>query len=138
MKKEKYQLTKKTYMNVEVNTEEESKCIKTINKEFDKAKKKDKTYHNHTISLEMLMEKYNFEIADDAALPNERIEYKKNSVRKAVCTLSRQQKMVITEHYDNDKSLRQISKEKGLSISTVVEHHNAAIRNLKKKLKEFQ
>lgn len=47
-----------------MNIPEEIELIKDLNNEFDKEKKKEKTYRKKTISLDMLQKKYNYEFAD--------------------------------------------------------------------------
>lgn len=84
--RKRYQLTKKQFIILEVESPKELDIIKEMNNEFDKQKKKDITFHKLTISLDMLKEQSNFEIADEVLeldLYNEYI--KQNFLRQLNC-----------------------------------------------------
>ncbi|MCH5180971.1 MAG: sigma-70 family RNA polymerase sigma factor [Erysipelotrichales bacterium] len=135
----KYQISKTRFIWVATATNEELKLIKHLNNEFDKERKKEKTYKKNTISLNMLEEKCNFEYADSSDSPEEFFnnEFRNNEIMKAIRALPMRQKQVILEFFYNDKSLRQIARENNVSISTIRESFHSALKTLRKKLQIF-
>ncbi len=62
----------------------------------------------------------------------------KNAIKLALDKLTKLQKQVIIEHFYNEKSLRQIARERGTSISTIVEIKSRALNNLRKEIINYQ
>lgn len=140
VKQEKYQISKNRYILIEITTPEESKIIKILNNEFDKEKKKEKTYRKKTISLNMLQEKYSYEFANIDFNPDKDYVIKERNeiIMSSINTLSKRQKQIIFEHFFNYKSLRKIALENNLSSTSVREYYYSALKKLKKKLIIFK
>jgi len=136
--RKKYQLTKKQFIILEVESPKDLAIIKEMNNEFDKQKKKDRTFHKLTISLDMLKDQINFEIADESLELELFIEYRKQKIATAIELLPPKQKLVIIEHFYNKKSFRTIAKENNRAVSTIVENCQLALKNLREDLSEFQ
>lgn len=136
--REKYQLTKKRFIILDIESSKDLVIIKEMNNEFDKQKKKDRTFHKYTTSLDMLKEQINFDIADEGSESDWFVEHRKQEVLKAIESLPPKQKLVIIEHFYNKKSFRTIAKENNRAISTIMENYQLALKNLRENLIEFQ
>lgn len=138
MKKMKYQITVKSFIWMEVKTKNEEKLIKDLNNEFDKEKKKNRTYRKNTVSADRLLDEYMYELPDNSPTILERIiaRDKKREIRSAIKKLPNRQKETIIEHFYKDKSLRQIAREKHLNEKTIRESYHSALKNLKKIIKK--
>lgn len=134
----KYQLTKKRFIILDIESSKDLVIIKEMNNEFDKQKKKDRTFHKYTTSLDMLKEQIGLDIADESSESDWFVEYRKQEVLKAIASLPPKQKLVIIEHFYNEKSFRTIAKENNRAISTIIENYQLALKNLRKDLIEFQ
>lgn len=137
MKKMKYQITVKSYIWMEAKTKDEEKLIKDMNNEFDKEKKKNRTYRKNTVSADMLLDEYMYELPDNSPTILETIiaRDKNREIHLAIKKLPNRQKETIIEHFYNAKSLRQIAREKHLNEKTIRESYHAALKNLKKMIK---
>ncbi len=138
-KKAKYQISKNSFIWINVTTLDEFEIIKKLNNEFDKEKKKEKTYRKKTISLDRLQDEYNYEFADFNYSSDKTyfIEFRSTEIRKAIGTLPERQRQVIVEYFYNDKSLRKIARENNISITTIRESFHSALKKLRDKLLIF-
>ncbi len=62
----RYQLSKKRFLLIIIDTLENLAIIKILNNEFDKDKKKERTYQKNTILLSQLEEDFHIEIVDES------------------------------------------------------------------------
>ena len=113
-----------------------AKITKIMNNEYDKQKKKDRTYFRHTVSLDALGEVGPSDMADPAdsiiteLIKKEEREY----IQKAIGELPQKQREIIIFHFYLDLSLRQIARNKGLNEKTIRERYHQALRTLHRKL----
>lgn len=138
MKKMKHQVTVKSFIWVEVNTRREEKIIKDLNNEFDKEKKRNRTYKKNTISASRLENDFMYELPDNSPTIVERLitRERDKQLHSAIKQLPRRQKETIIEHFYQDKSLRQIAREKKISEKTVRESYHSGLEKLKKLIKK--
>lgn len=136
MKFKKYYLEPKKYINITINSDEELLIVRFGNNETDKERKRGYTIYKNCVAMENIEE-----VIPD--IENEVYSYynKKelqNAVQLALTKLTRLQKQVIIEHFYNGKSLRQIAREREVSISTIVEIKTKALKNLRKELINYR
>ena len=65
MKKIKYQLTARSFILIEPKNKKEEEVIKNLNNEFDKFKKRNRTYIKNTISIDSTLKKGPYELPDN-------------------------------------------------------------------------
>ncbi len=110
-----------------------------MNNEADKQKKRNRTYKKHCFSLEAYIEAtkkdpiYKGKEIDEIVW----IEIQQKMVRSAINKLPAKQQETIMAVFCDEKSLRQIARERGQDISTIRESYNGAIKNLKELLKNI-
>ena len=136
MKFKKYYLEPKKYLNITINSDEELLIVRFGNNETDKERKRGYTIYKNCVAMENIEE-----VIPD--IENEVYSYynKKelqNAVQLALTKLTRLQKQVIIEHFYNGKSLRQIAREREVSISTIVEIKSKALKILRKELVNYR
>lgn len=136
MKLKKYYLAQKKYINITINSDEELLIVRFGNNETDKERKRGYTIYKNCVAMENIEE-----VIPD--IENEVYSYynKKelqNAVQLALTKLTRLQKQVIIEHFYNGKSLRQIAREREVSISTIVEIKSKALKILRKELVNYR
>lgn len=66
MKKIKYQLTARSFILIEPKNKKEEEVIKNLNNEFDKFKKRNRTYIKNTISIDSTLKKGPYELPDNS------------------------------------------------------------------------
>lgn len=66
MKKIKYQLTGRSFILIEPKNKKEEEVIKNLNNEFDKFKKRNRTYIKNTISIDSTLKKGPYELSDNS------------------------------------------------------------------------
>lgn len=132
MKKLKYQITKRQFIQITVNSFEEEQCIKTLNKMFYNSKDKDYFYRKNVLSLNMLQES-GYE-AKDNTLQFKIITKNINEVLyMALDELTDKQKQVIYYLYFKDCG----SSEVALILNTSIQNVNQTKLRALKKLKEL-
>lgn len=127
-----YQIWKNQYIKVEVETNEEIVLVNELNKEMDKIIYKDDVYHSKTISADYLFDEYEYEVAStDKPILDVLIEEERNLIiRDAIKKLTKIQQHIIIEHFWNEKSLRQIAREKKQDIKSVRKSYHLAMKKL--------
>lgn len=137
MKKMKYQISVKSFTWIEVNSKEEEMIVKDLNNEFDKYKKRNRTYFKNTVSIDRITKEFMYELPDNSPTIAEKIIAidKKREIYSAINKLPKRQKETIVEYFYKNKSLRQIAKDKHLNQKTICESYHSAIKNLKKLMK---
>lgn len=103
-KKVVYQITKKHYELIEVETIEQEELIKELNRDFEREIKREKTARVRCISLDALYEKNGYELADTA--PSNEETYIKEAekdqfhtrLHQAIDSLTERQKEVIKKY----------------------------------------
>jgi len=123
---------------IETNSEEIIQIIHQMNNEYDKQRKKDRTYRKYVVPMRIFCKKFDYEFIDEEALPSNLTNYKKRRISDEIKKLPGRQRQVIIEYFYNDKSLRQIASENNLAITTVVESYHSALDKLRNKLSEFK
>lgn len=127
----KYQLTNKRFCVIEVSNPFEKKVIRVLNNEFDKTKKRNRTYYKHNISLEAFVEKAKKEPESHISEEDVILEkIQKEEILNAINKLTYLQKQTIIQYFYLEKSLRQIARERGVNEKTVRECYHSAIKKL--------
>lgn len=136
MEFKKYYLEPKKYINIAVNSDEDLLIVRFGNNETDKERKRNYTIYKNCVAMESIEET----ITDVKSELNDYYNTKelKNAIKLALEKLTKLQKQVIIEHFYNEKSLRQIARERGTSISTIVEIKSRALNNLRKEIINYQ
>lgn len=138
MKKMKYQISLKSFIWIEVNSKEEEIIIKDLNNEFDKDKKRNRTYMKNTVSVDRHKVDFIYEFPDNSPTISEKLitRDEKRELCSAINKLPKRQKETIVEYFYKDKSLRQIAREKHLNDKTVRESYHSGLEKLKKLMKK--
>ena len=138
-KKVYYKLNRYKVAKVEVESVEQEQAVKILNRETDRFAKSEDTYYEKCSSLDEMYEESGFEPADDSPTPeeqfleNEKNEAIKRLVAKAMEKLTEKQKIVVYKTFWEEKTLREIGKELGISYVTAF----GILETAKKKLKSF-
>ena len=138
-KKVYYKLNRYQVTKVEVETAEQEQAVKMLNRDTDRFAKSEDTYRERYASLDEMYEESGFEPADDSSTPeeqfleNEKNEAIKRLVAKAMEELTEKQKIVVYKTFWEEKTLREIGKELGISYVTAF----GILETAKKKLKNF-
>ena len=135
----KYQLTNHKFCIMEVSTPSEKQVIRILNNEFDKTKKRNRTYYKHNISLEAFVEQTKKEPPLNALSEEEIILNNINNeeIFMAIKKLSFLQQQTIIQYFYQEKTLRQIARERGVNEKTIRESYHSAIKKLGVMLKGF-
>ena len=135
----KYQVTNKRFYVVEVSSSLEKQIICDLNNEFDKTKKRNRTYCKHNVSLENLVETIKKEPSSNSIFVEEIVidKIQKEQICNAINKLTYLQKDTIIQHFYQEKSLRQIARERGVNEKTVRECYHSAIKKLGVLLKDL-
>lgn len=138
-KKVTYKLEQTKSIIVEVETAEQEQKIKELNRDFERIDRQNRRIAAKTDSLERMYEETGYEVIDDGASPEEQYEQKelKNTIAKAMEELTEKQKLVVYKTFWEQKTLREIGKELGVSYVTTFEILETAKKKLKKVLKNF-
>ena len=134
-KKVTYKLEQTKSIIVEVETAEQEQKIKEFNRDFERIDRQNRRIAAKTDSLERMYEETGYEVIDDGASPEEQYEQKelKNTIAKAMEELTEKQKIVVYKTFWEQKTLREIGKELGISYVTAF----GILETAKKKLKNF-
>ncbi len=144
MEKEKviYQITRYKVATVEVASAEEKQVIETLNRDFERIDKADKTYAARCSSLEE-MQRNGFDIIDESANPEERMienERKtelKECMRIALKQLNERQQEMVQMVYFEDKTQDEVAEHYGISKQAVSNAMQRIYATLKKILEKF-
>ena len=138
-KKVYYKLEQTKSIIVEVETAEQEQKIKEFNRDFERIDRQNRRIAAKTDPLDRMYEETGYEVIDDGASPEEQYEQKelKNTIAKAMEELTEKQKIVVYKTFWEQKTLREIGKELGVSYVTVFEILETAKKKLKKVLKNF-
>lgn len=137
-KKVTYQITRKKYRLVEVETEEQESLIKELNRDFEREDKREKAYRARYQSLEQMTENVGDVVADDSPNAEEiLIETERNAeteglIHNAMQFLTERQREVLSKAFWEGKTIREIGEELGLHYTTISESYHAAIKKLQK------
>ena len=132
MKKVKYQITKKKYLIIKVENEEEEELIKELNKLFYQSKDKDYFYRKNVLSLNRLQEK-GYQITDNTLI-NEIIRKELSELLiSKIKQLSSVQQIVINYMF----FLNYTTKEIATMFNTTRQNINQIKNRALKKLKEL-
>ena len=138
-KKVTYKLEQTKSIIVEVETEEQEREIKELNRDFERIDRQNRRIAAKTDSLDRMYEETGYEVIDDGASPEEQYEQKelKNTIAKAMEELTEKQKIVVYKTFWEQKTLREISRELNVHHSSIEEIYSAAMKKLKKFLSNF-
>lgn len=138
-KKVTYKLEQTKSIIVEVETEEQERKIKELNRDFERIDRQNRRIAAKTDSLDRMYEETGYEVIDDGASPEEQYEQKelKNTIAKAMEELTEKQKIVVYKTFWEQKTLREIGEEMRINFKTVAEILEAAKKKLKNILKNF-
>ena len=138
-KKVTYKLEQTKSIIVEVETEEQERKIKELNRDFERIDRQNRRIAAKTDSLGRMYEETGYEVIDDGASPEEQYEQEelKNTIAKAMEELTEKQKIVVYKTFWEQKTLREIGEEMRINFKTVAEILEAAKKKLKNILKNF-
>jgi len=137
-----YQITRKRYQIIEVETEEQEQFIKELNRDFEREEKRKKAFQARYISLEFLSENEGIEpILSEKTIEEAYIERTEKTdingrLRKAIDRLSLRQQEIIKKVFFENKSQVEVAKELGITEGTVSVTLERALKNLKKFLEK--
>lgn len=137
-KKVAYQIWRRKYQLVEVETEEQEKLIKQLNRDFEREEKREKAFRARYQSLEQIMENNGDVIADDGpdaegiCIGKEHDLETKVLIHNAMQSLTERQREILVKSFWEGKTIRKIGEELGLHYTTVSESYHAAIKKLQK------
>ena len=120
-------------------TEEEVVFVKESNRDYENARGRERTYKKKVLSSDLMYKEEGYEVIDESLNPLELLilEERNNYIWSAIKKLPPKQQKVIFEHFWNDKSLREISRELNVHISTVAEAYHTAMAKLGVLLKDL-
>ncbi len=138
-KKMKYKITERSWIEIEVETEQDEKLLIDLNRDINRNVKKEKRHRNRNVSIDELFDVYEYEFASNDESPLDVLirEEQERLINEAVASLPNRQRFVIIEHFWNEKSLREISRETGLHLSSVAEAYHRALARLGVLLKDL-
>ena len=138
-KKVKYKITERQWIMIDIHTEQEEELVIELNRDINRNARKEKRQRSRNVSVDELLEVYEYELpsGDESFLDVLIREEKERIIREAVNSLPKRQKFVIVEHFWNNKSLREISRETGLHLSSIAESYHSAMAKLGVILKEI-
>ena len=138
-KKVKYKITERQWIMIDIHTEQEEELVIELNRDINRNARKEKRQRSRNVSVDELLEVYEYELpsGDESFLDVLIREEKERIIREAVHSLPKRQKFVIVEHFWNNKSLREISWETGLHLSSIAESYHSAMAKLGVLLKEI-
>ena len=137
-KKVVYQITRKKYRLVEVETEEQEELIKELNRDFEREDKRQKALRARYLSLEQMTENVGDTVADDSPdaeeifIEKEHDSETKTLIHNAMQFLTARQREILIKSFWEGKTIREIGEELGLHYTTVSESYHAAIKKLQK------
>lgn len=114
MEFKKYYLEPKKYINIAVNSNEDLLIVRFGNNETDKERKRSYTIYKNCVAMENIEET----ITDAKSELTDYYNTKelKNAIKLALDKLTKLQKQVIIEYFYNEKSLRQIARERHINF----------------------
>lgn len=142
-KKVVYQITRREYRLVEVDTEEQEELIKELNRDFERMDKQSKVNRSRHISLDYLYEIGGYELKDETLGAEER--YIERSEKQAIKTLvwqamehltPRQKEMVVMVYFE-DKTQDEVAEHYGISKQAVSNAMQRIYATMKKFLEKF-
>lgn len=139
MAKIKYQVSESKFIEVDYSNEKEKNVIMELNRDMERIKSKERRVKVKSVSLDSLLDEYGLEFKSEypdsleKILQDEKIKVIKESMEK----LTKIQQKVIMDYFWENKTLRQISRERNVHISTVSETYHAGLSKLKNILKYF-
>lgn len=137
-KKVAYQITRRTYRLVEVESEEQEAAVKELNRDFELEDKREKSFRARYLSLEQLTESVGDTVAgDDPNAEEVLIEAEhgaetKRLIHSGMRFLTERQREVLVKSFWEGKTVREIGEELGLHYTTIAESYHAAIKKLQK------
>lgn len=138
-KKVKYKITERRWIEIDVETENDELLVIELNRDMNRTSKQEKRQKNRNVSLDVLFDEFEYEIAstDESILDVLLKEEKARIINNAVNSLPNRQRFVIREYFWNNKSLREISRDTGLHLSSVAESFHSAMAKLGILLKDL-
>ena len=138
-KKVKYKITERQWIMIDIHTEQEEELVIELNRDINRNARKEKRQRSRNVSVDELLEVYEYELpsGDESFLDVLIREEKERIIRESVNSFPKRQKFVIVEHFWNNKSLREISRETGLHLSSIAESYHSAMAKLGVLLKEI-
>ena len=139
-KKVVYQITKHKFAFVEVETEEQEKIIKELNRDFEREDKRSKTAHIRCVSIETMQEegvelKSRSPSIEEVFISNEERVCKYEIVHSVLKLLTDRQRQVLIMRFWKNKTFREIASFLGIHFTTVAESYHSALKKIKKFLK---
>ena len=131
-KKMKYKITERRWVLVDIENEEHEELLIELNRDINRNARKDKRHKKRNVSVDELFDEFEFEFPSnyESALDVLLREEKERIIRQAVSKLPEKQRLVIIDYFWNNKSLRQIAKERNVSLTTIRESYHSAMAKL--------
>ncbi len=131
-KKMIYKVTERKKIEVEVCTIEQEDLVIWLNKETGREARKNKRHRKRNISIDELFDVYDYEFASDEESALDRLVKDETNrlIHEAINKLPEKQRIVIIEVFWNEKSLRQIARERNVNESTVRQAYHSAMAKL--------
>ncbi len=142
-KKVFYKETRQKVFMVEVETQEQENLVIELNKETDRFEKSESTYQARHTSLEKMVEEKGYMPISQESSPEEKCiedeskQIMQERIKQAMELLTDRQKEVVYKTFWEDKTLREIGKELGITHVTAHEILESAKKKIKKFLKNF-
>lgn len=131
MKKVKYQITKKKYLILEVENEEDEECIKLLNRLFYRDRNKDFFYRKNVVSLEKIKEK-GFDFVDDTLQTKITLEKENEFLSVAIKSLPPRQQQIIRYIFYQGLTLYEASKMLKIHYQSAYDLKRRALKRLRK------
>lgn len=142
-KKVVYQITRYKIEMVEVENEQEEEMVRSLNRDFERMDKANKTYSARCSSLDYMREKDGFEIVDETNQTTEEQiieEERKNEIKvlihRAMDKLTPRQQEMVRMVYFEGKSQDEVAQHYGISkqaVSNAMERIYASMRRFLQK-----
>lgn len=132
-KKVFYEIEKKKFRLIEVETEEQEQLIKALNRDLERADKQEKRAQARCASLEALAEN-GYEVESPDVPMDERLEKQEEAaaLHKAMERLTDKQREIVHLRFWDGLTVGEIAELKKMHHSTVTECLASAIKKIKK------
>lgn len=131
-KKIKYKITERKWIMIDIHTEQEEELVIELNRDINRNARKEKRHKKRNVSVDELYELYEYEFSSGEKSALERLleEERKQLINNAINRLPKIQKLIIFEYFWNNKSLREIARERNVDESSVREGYHSAMAKL--------
>lgn len=131
-KKVKYKITERKWIMIDVHTEQEEELVIELNRDINRNARKEKRHKKRNVSVDELFDVYEYELpsGEESALDRLLQEERKLLIKNAINRLPKVQRIIIFEYFWNNKSLREIARERNVDESSIREGYHSAMAKL--------